>query len=720
MRKSFILPALAASFFLAVSPGTGYAEIMRLPLSKLTMARRVDLKCTAGQYGVSIPVPARWRVKRAKLSFGYVNSSALLADNSRLITKLNGDAVSQIKLNPMAPEGFLTVNLPPALFREGYNDLEFIANQHYTLGCEFPCQPELWTTLRLDSDDAVLEIEYALKEVPLKLSAITNFIFDPRVTPRGEVNIVMPDANPETVSIASILASGVALKFDYRNVVFSVSRNIVPGADNILVGDKDFAEKTVHSAAFRAADVKGPLLKILPLPLAGQEAGLTDPNHALIVVSGLNKDHLKLAAETFAVMSAPFPETDEMTVKGLTMPDIPLYGGKGVIKADTKYTFKALNFPSRTFTGLNPSGSEIAFRLPADFLIKQNLYAKLSLFYSYGAANRSDSVLNVMLNGQLLRGINLDDVRGGLIEGYKLDIPTYLFKPGNNVLRFEPVLSPLVGKNCEYFQTQNLFVTIMDVSTLEFPPMPHYVDMPRLELFMLNGFPVTRWPDGHGSKIYLASSDRETIETALNLVGMVTQKNGHPLMGVQYTASQPKGFNGELVIIGDIDSIPADLKEMSPLALTKEMSFPYPVVQGWADKSQYAFSRQISGLSPGTGALMEFQSPYADGRTVVLLAATSPKELLALSLALMKPGVQANIKGDLVLMGLDDPEKNIIAVDIGKRYFAGKAGLLSWLDVHLYSYPWLYNLLLGLVIIALSLVIFYYLNKYRKKRILKI
>ncbi|MDO8805254.1 MAG: cellulose biosynthesis cyclic di-GMP-binding regulatory protein BcsB [Elusimicrobiota bacterium] len=691
---------------------------MRMPLSKLTMARRVDLKCTAGQYGISIPVPARWKVRRAKLSFGYVNSSALLADNSRLITKLNGDAVSQVKLNPMAPEGFLTVNLPAALFREGYNDLEFVVNQHYTLGCEFPCQPELWTTLRLDSADAILEIEYTLKEVPLKLSAITNYIFDPRVTPRGEVNIVMPDGNPETVALASILASGAAMKFDYRNVVFSISRNIVPGTDNILVGDSDFAEKTIHSKAFSAKDVKGPVLKILPLPLAGQEAGLSDPYHALIVVSGLNKDHLKLAAETFAVMSAPFPETSEMTVKGLVMPDIPLYGGKGVIKADTKYTFKALNFPSRTFTGLNPSGAEIAFRLPADFLIKQNLYAKLSLYYSYGAANRSDSVLNVMLNGQLLRGINLDDLRGGLVEGYKLDIPTYLFKPGNNILRFEPVLSPLIGKNCEYFQTQNLFVTIMDVSTLEFPPMPHYVEMPRLELFMLNGFPVTRWPDGHGSTIYLTNSSRETIETALNLVGIVTQKNGHPLLEVQYTATPPEKFNGELVIIGDIDSIPAKLKEMSPLALTKEISFPYPVVQGWADKSQYAFSKQISGLSPGTGALMEFQSPYADGRTIILLAATSPKELLALSLALMKPGVQANIKGDLVLMGLDDPEKNIIAVDIGKKYFAGKAGFLSWLDVYLYSHPWVYNVLLGLVIIALSLSIFYYLNRYRKKRIM--
>lgn len=716
MKKNVIFTTLG-TLVLALFAGTARAETLRMPLHKFTSARRVDLKCTSAEYGVSIPVPERWKIRKASLSFKYVNSSALLAANSRLIVKFNGNPVSQTPLNPLAPEGSVRLSLPAEGFRPGYNDLTFTANQHYTLGCEYPCQPELWTTLKLDDDEAVIELEYTLREVPLKLSAVTNFLFDPKLNPRGEINLVIPDGNPETLAIASILASGVAMKFDYRNVVFSVSRELAPGYDNILIGSRDFAARTIRGAGFDPEAVKGPFLKILPLPRPGGPAAGSDPYHALLVLSGLNKDHLKLAAETFAVMSSPFPETEEMTVTGLDMPDIPLYGGKGVVKSDSKYTFRSLNFPNHTFTGINASGAEISFRLPADFLIKQNLYAKLSLSYSYGAANRADSVLNLSLNGQLLRGINLDDPRGGLIEGYKLDIPTYLFKPGNNVLRFEPVLTPLVGKNCEYMQTQNLFLTIMDVSTLEFPPMPHFVDMPRLELFMLNGFPVTRWPDGHGSRVYLANKDRETIEAALNIVGMITQRNGHPLLELQYIVTPPESYKGELLVIGDIGSLPENIKTLSPLALTKEMSFPYPVVQGWADRSQYAFSRQVSGLSPGTGALMEFESPYYEGRTVVLISAHDPKELRALSVALTDPGVQANVKGDLVLIGLDNPEKNILAVTVGKKYFAGKAGLLSRLDIYLYSHPWLYNVSLGLVILALSLALFYFLRKYRKKRI---
>ena len=141
------------------------------------------------------------------------------------------------------------------------------------------------------------------------------------------------------------------------------------------------------------------------------------------------------------------------------------------------------------------------------------------------------------------------------------------------------------------------------------------------------------------------------------------------------------------------------------------------MVHGWTEDSSFAFSRQISGLSPGRGALMEFQSPYAGGRTVLLLTACSSRELLSLSLALLDPGVQANIKGDLVLIDLDEPDKNIFAVDIGKKYFAGKAGLISRMDVFLFANPWAYYTALGLVIILLGLLVFYFLNKYRKKRI---
>jgi hypothetical protein len=688
------------------------AEVFKVPLYKLAPAKTVNLKCVSAGYSIKIPIPDRWKVEKAILTFSYVNSTGLLADKSRMTIKVNDYPVSQINLNPLAPEGFVKLSLPALLLESGYNDLSFNVSQHYSLECEQPCAEDLWTTLKLDQ--AALEIEYSLKEVPLKLASIASFLFDSRISPEGRVNIVMPDYNVETVSIASIAASGVARRFDYRNVIFSVSDSIRPGYDNIVIGNGDAVQGILKAGGLSALEIKGPFLKIMHMPGAEKKS---DPQHALILISGMNADHVKLAAETFAIMSTSFPDTEEMIAMEFIMPEISMYGGRLIVSHDKKYAFKNLNFPSHTFKGINPSPQEIVFRLPADFLIRPNLYADLSLHFVYGAALRADSALNISLNGKLIRAIHLNDAKGALIEGYKLNIPTHIFRPGTNILRFEPVLTPFIGKNCENIQTENLFLTLFDNSMLYFPPMPHFVDLPKIELFMLNGFPVTRWPDAHESMIYLASRDADTISAALNLIGVITQKNGYPLLEMKYSFKPPQNFKGELIIIGDIAAIPDDIKRIAPLNLTKQTTVPYPVIRSWNDETSLAFSKQVSGLSPGRGAVMEFQSPYAEGRTAVLLTATSTKELLDLTYAIMEPAVQAKCEGDLVLIDLKPPDYNVVSMNIGRKYFAGKAGKVSKIDMYLYTYPWLYYAALALVIIVLSLLFFYLLKKHRERRV---
>jgi len=49
-------------------------------------------------------------------------------------------------------------------------------------------------------------------------------------------------------------------------------------------------------------------------------------------------------------------------------------------------------------------------------------------------------------------------------------------------------------KLCDAVRTDGLFATIYENSTLVFPNMPHFVELPKIELFGLNGFPFTRWP----------------------------------------------------------------------------------------------------------------------------------------------------------------------------------------------------------------------------------
>lgn len=719
MDKRKTSAAAAASIigillFLSIQTAVADAAIYKIPLVKLAPAAAVDLKCSSAEYSMKIPVPERWAVKKALLNFDYVNSTGLMEGKSRLTLRANGKPIAQINLTPRAPEGSVRQNIDAALLKPGYNDLTFEASQHYTMECEQPCAKDLWTTLKFDN--AMIEIEYEQRQVPLKLSSVPEFLFDPKASPFGEVNIVLQDDEIETVSLAGIIASGIARKFDYKKVSFTVSKNISEGRDNILIGKREFIRDMLGSKdiSFDPSKITGPYLKVAHLPL---RQGAVDPFHALIVVSGVDSDQLKLAAETLSIMSSAFPDNDEMTAVEFTLPDIPLYGGRMVVTPDKKYTFKDMDFGAYTFKGINPPHKEITFRLPADFLIKPNLYVDLSLYYAYGAAMRPDSALNVVLNGKHIRAIHLNDINGGLVEGYKIAVPTYLFKPGTNVLRFEPVLTPLVGKNCENIQAENLFLSIFDNSTLYFPAMPHIVDMPKIELFMLNGFPITRWPDGHEALIYLASRDLNTITAAFNLMGIVTQKNGYPLFEVKFTYDNPSGFNGEIMAMGDMASISGDIIENAPLKLEKEATVPYPVVRSWSSETGLAFSKQTSTLTKGKAAFMEFQSPYADGRTVLLFTAATTEDLMKLIDALSEPSVQSKCNGDLVLIELTAPEFKTYSLNVGKRYLAGKSGEVSKLDIYLHAYPWLYYVLAGIVIIVLSLLCFYLLLKHRKRRI---
>lgn len=705
--------------FLFLFPSLASAEVLKIPLYKLAPVKSIDLRCVSAEYGIKIPVPERWKIEKAILTFDYVNSTGLLAGKSRMVIKLNDYPVEQVNLNPLTPEGSVRLSLPAFLLEPGYNNLSFNVSQHYALECEQACTPDLWTTVKLDQ--ASLEIEYSLKPVPLKLSSIPEFLFDSRISPHGEVNIILENTTTEMVTIASIAASGIARRFDYRKVFFTVSDDIKPGYDNVLIGNKDFIHRFLGSRKVDAPKIEGPLLKIMHLPQKTIENTITsDPYHALLIVSGIDSDHTKLAAETLAIMSSPFPGTDELLAMEFTLPDIPLYGGRLIITDDKKYTFGNLGFPSHTFKGVNPSPREIVFRLPADFLIKPNLFAEILLSFSYGAGLRADSVFNILLNGKSILGIHLDNPNGGLIEDYKIDVPTYLFKPGTNVLQFEPVLTPLIYGKCENIQTENLFLTLFEISTFYLPSMPHFVDLPKLELFMLNGFPMTRWPDGHESMIYLANPDMNTINAALNLIGIVTQKNGYPLLAVQFTYDNPRKFDGELIIVGDIGSIPENLKKIAPLNFTNQTTVPYPVTRSWGDETSMAYSKQISGIGSGTGAIMEFQSPHANGRSVVLLTGASTNEILSLTRALMEPSVEAKIKGGLSLVELDtqtEDYKVFSLNNVGKRYFSSKSGKVSNLELYLYRYPWLYYLAVAVVVTLLALTIFYLLVRYRKKRL---
>ncbi len=700
---------IAAVIFCCIA-STANAEVLRIPLSKLTPQKSVDLRCVKSEYLIPIPVPKRWEIKNSAVSISYVNSANLLVNKSQLAVGLNDYVVGQVRLNPLVPEGKINLNLPIDQMKSGYNNLTLNVVQHYSNDCEQYCAPDLWTTINFDK--SYIEIEYALKPVPQKLSDISDFLFDPKIYPHGNVNIIVEDYTSEMFTIAGIAASVVAGKFDYKKVFFTSSKDVKKGYDNILIGTKEFVENFLRQ---KKVDIKatGPFLKIIHTP---HENGGTDPFHGMIVVSGNNLNDVRIAVETLANITIPYPGSDEMIINSLNPPEMPSYSGRQVLTADKVYNFKSLNLPTRTFHGFTPRDMSITFRLPVDFRIKQNQYAKIVLNFTYGAGLRNDSVLNIILNGKNVGGIHLKNKSGDYIEGYGIELPTYLFKQGLNTIEFFPVLNP-EAKECDLLREDGYYLTIFENSTFYFSPMPHFAEMPKIELFMADGFPFTRHTDGRETFIYITQSDNNTIDAALNLIGLITQKNGYPLFRLKLVFEKPQNLDGEIIVLGSVNAIPKDFMEAAPLKIAKESSVPYPVAGAWAAESSLALSKQISGIGENRGVVMEFESPYKKARSVLLLTGASTTELLSLSEALLEPGVQAQMTGDLALIDLNNPPVyDVTALRAGKNYFTSRFDKFYLIDYYLYKYPYLYYSSIALFVPVISLALFFVLRKYRKRR----
>ncbi len=327
----------------------------------------------------------------------------------------------------------------------------------------------MWTILELDK--SYVEFQYRLKPVPLQLKAISDFLFDSRLGGESRVHLVIEELSAEKAELAGLIASGLAVRFEYRPVVFSVSQTPQPRMDNVLIGEAKFVKGILGE---RSPEVKGSSLSLMHLPVREEGAarkGSSDPGHALIVVSGEKFEQVRDAARTLASLSFPYPGTPSMEVKEIRFPPTEESKGKTLVAPGEKYAFQTLGFETTTFRGMRPGSRSVEVRVPSHFLAKSNDFFWVSLHMAYGSGMRKDSVLNVFFNDNYISSIFLENPQGGIFRNYQIPVPAYQMKRGRNLLTFSPALTPLITGRCEYIQTENLLLTIFGDSSLRTPPM---------------------------------------------------------------------------------------------------------------------------------------------------------------------------------------------------------------------------------------------------------
>jgi len=722
---------IRAAFFILLFIGQAgfgneaFATSVRIPLKKVTMQSVLHMRCVENSFDIYLPISERWKVTKASITFDYVNSVTLTAGESLIGFKVNDIPIWQREIVPKEPDQRASLKIPPHLLEHKYNRLSFFVAQHFTSKCEQPCDANIWTDVLLN--DAYLDVEYELLPVPLRLSKAPDFLFDTKTFERGHVNFVLPggvkSAPDWLLTISTVLASGVAKRFSYIPVSFSTSADIKPGMDNILIGTKKEVMEFLSLKEIKA-NIQGPFIKVAHLPilipryLINRSRGkkqknwgtgrikrfATDPHFALLIIAGDNRQQLQIASETLTVMNFPYPGVSEMTVLEFDLNKIQTYTGKSMLPTGKSVKFSKFGFDTYTFLGLQPNPKTISFRLPPDFLIKPNQSAKLTLNFTYSGGLRPESGLNILVNGVFATVIHFSDANGGSLEDYELGLPTYLFKPGVNNMKFKPIMTPRAGK-CELIQSGSLFVTIFDNSKLFFPNMPHFVRMPNLELFMLNGYPFTVWPDGFGSMIYLADKDAPALAAAMNTVGMISQNNGYPLLAISVTTSRSLAlaWRGNLMVFSTVDAIPKEILKDSKIKLSRQSSMKYPVTQDKPTKS-FAFTRQISGMGKNTGALLELKSPLEENKTILLFTADNHEDLGKLGVAMTDSGVQATTFKGFALVEFLRPYYKVSSLQAGKAYFVGAESALEKARLYFYLNEnfvyWVGGLLAAFIVIT--------------------
>ncbi|MBI9093031.1 MAG: cellulose biosynthesis cyclic di-GMP-binding regulatory protein BcsB [Desulfobacterium sp.] len=729
------------------------AQIIDLPLKEILQVENIRLEGTNGntdKHEFSLPIPRRWSINTAILTFGYTNSTALIKNRSRLIFSLNGNPLAQVPLDPQTPQGQVSVSIPVKLLTPGYHPFRFEVAQHSAQGnCEDPSAPELWTWVELS--EAKISFDVTLNPVPERLSAIADFLFDPRNPAVPPVNLIFPKITEAAMKPVALCASGVALRYDYRSVPFVSIDGFRSGMDTILVGPEAFIKSRLAQLDLLDADwsANGPLLAIHPLPLkkkmvSGQPKILTDPDHCLVVVTGKDWDDVLTAAKAFSLVSLPLPDSPWALVNDLIIPGIDPYTLKNGLTQNKAYSLSNLGFSTTTFKGTHPVPQGFGFRLPSDSHLLPNSQATLSLNMAYGANMRTDSVMNILLNDKFVAAIPCSDESGGNYSHYKIRLLLSSMKPGYNKLTFSPVLTPLITDKCTMIQTGNLRLTLFDDSTFSLPTIDQWIEMPQLKAFMTDGFPFGRFPDMRDTTIVVPDQTRQSFLTALNLVALAAQKTGFPPLEASFRLTPPETSDKDILIVSTADTIPDAYSTKAPLDLSSSGTLRYPhltrprgydpgqdggfwskllphkgarVVDVSLQDAQFVVTRFDPFLMVKRAALMQFQSPFKNNRTVMVLTAHTLDDMAAAGTALWDRGLQSSSSGDTLLIDLSDPAYKTTALKLGPSYYLGNVGSTPFIAYYTNTYPKQFILLLLGLSLATALLIYIFLKRRSRRRI---
>uniref|UniRef100_UPI0028ACA7F0 cellulose biosynthesis cyclic di-GMP-binding regulatory protein BcsB n=1 Tax=Pseudescherichia sp. TaxID=2055881 RepID=UPI0028ACA7F0 len=295
-----------------------------------------------------------------------------------------------------------------------------------------------------------------------------------------------------------------------------------------------------------------------------------------------------------------------------------------------------------------------------------------------------------------------------------------------NTLRFDfQYMNPMPGgtvDNCVTFQPVQNRVVIGDDSTIDFSKYYHFIAMPDLRAFANAGFPFSRMADLADTIVVLpANPTQGQLATLLDSIGQLGAQTGLPAVNLTLTndGSQIQNKDADVLVIG---SIPDSLKDDKRIDLlvqatqswvkTPQRQTTFPSIV--PDNTDRQADAQTAVTSSGPmAAIVGFQSPYNDQRSVIALLADSPRGYELLNEAMNDSGKRAAMYGSVTVIR----ESGVNGLRVGDVYYVGHLPWFERIWYALSNHPVLLAVLAAVSVVLLAWVLWRLLRIISRRRL---
>ncbi len=670
-----ILFAYAPRANAAVGPG-GYA-VEALSIGELAGERPLQLAA----YGKASSVPFSIRldevVTSAELLLAYSHSKNLPAEPLFLNVLVNGQVVKSLPLKRMTASGAEEViEINPFLLSD-YNTLSF-----QVVGAHDECGDTASDTEvnALISQRSMLSMKQRRLKLPNELGKLPLPFFDPRDPARVSVAFSFSEApGQEVLEAAGAISSWLGALASYRGAEFSAHLGERPKGNSVVM-----ATLTDKPYWLTLPLVEGPSLRLINHP--------DDSYSKMLLVLGRNAEELKIAAHALVSGENPFAGEYGVVENGVLAPksrpyDVP--------------NWLTTNRPVHTDGMKN-----LTFMLPPDLFLWRSDGIPLDLVYRYTPRAVDDpSELQVNFNGTYIDSFSLGaDTEGSFSSTGELLGPVErharLYLPTEDIGSYNRIDLYLNDRLATQRQESGAcgggYAASTGASdfkvdggfTVDLSGFYHYTSLPNLAKFANHGFPFTRYADLSETAVVMpAYLSERSVGAYLTLVGHLGGVAGGVATGVNVINSDQVNeyADYDLIVLGGVreqpllsrwhSALPFDMDE--PANILKrvnrldEWMGRYLEARKWRDH-QGAFRALSGGKGSDLSILTAFESPLAQGRSVVLISSYKNGNYVDMVNALLAPELLSGMQGDLSLLEGD----KVSSFRLGERYAVGD---LPWL-----------------------------------------